>query len=685
MAFAMRTSAQWTSALVLASLLWVPAHAQSWRLDRSTLNPSVDACSDFYEYVCGGWIGSNPIRAGRSEARWSSDLAEERDREALTELLAGRDRARDPELARVRTFFGACMADGADVENAGWATLRAWLARLDAVDSRERVMAVLRDLHAAGISVLFQYSGEPDRNDRTQFRAEIHQSALSLPAPFYSEAAPGGPQRWDRYRAHVARMFELAGVTPERAKRDAEVVFRLEASLASVALSFPDRFDPQVSEHVMSFEALAKLAPHFDWRPFFDMVKYTGERPLNVTSTRYIEQVEKLLVETSVEDWRAYLRWQLLNAMGPALPGTLAEQYLQFTAATTGTRRSRFDECQLATVKAMGVELSRQYSLRLVGKNTREQARSVVEHVREATGDAALQVPWLSEDARRRTKQKLDSLSAKVGFPDEWPTVSTFSLRANAYLDNALAARAFEQQRAWLRVSSARRRDSWEITVYPNAAPGMAAARLVIANGFPDTFTNSIVLTAGYLRPPLFDSKAPVEVQYGTFGTMVAHELVHVLENHQYDHVGEANDVWTPADTTAHDARMGCVRDQGNQFRVIDDSHLDGTYTADENVADISGVPHSYAALARELGDRIHERGRDGLTRAQRFFVSYAQSWCAAERPEYTRQMLGRESHAPTRFRANAPLSNMPEFAAAFSCKSDAPMVKSGAARCAVW
>jgi putative endopeptidase len=685
MASAMKTSAQWISALMLTCLLSAPAYAQSWRIDRSTFNPSADACSDFYEHVCGGWIDSNPIRTDRSEARWSSDLAEERDRGALTQLLTGRDRARDPELARVRTFFASCMADGAAVESAGWVTLKVWLARMDAIDSRERLMAAVRDLHAAGIPVLFQYSGEPDRNNRTQFRAEIHQSALTLPAPFYSEATPGGPQRWDGYRAHVARMFELTGTTSERAKRDAEAVLRLEAWLASVSLSFPDRFDPRVSEHVMTVEELARLAPHFDWRPYFDLVKYTGERPLNVTSTRYIEQLEKLLADASVEDWRAYLRWQLLNAMGPALPGALAEQYLQFTAGANKARRSRFDECQLATVKAMGVELSRQYSLRFVGKATREQARSVVEHVRETTGSAVLQVPWLSQDARRRTKQKVDELSAKVGYPDNWPTTGTFALRTDAYLDNALAARAFEQQRIWQRVNGARRRDSWEITVYPNAASGMAAARLVIANGYPDTFTNSIVLTAGYLRPPLFDSKAPIEVQYGTFGTMVAHEFVHVLENHQYDHFGETNDLWSPADATAHDARMGCVRDQGNQFLVIDESHLDGSYTADENIADISGVPHTYAALARELGDRIHERGRDGLTRAQRFFVSYAQSWCAAERPEYTRQMLGREAHAPNRFRVNAPLSNMPEFVAAFSCKPDAPMARSGAARCAVW
>jgi endothelin-converting enzyme/putative endopeptidase len=371
------------------------------------------------------------------------------------------------------------------------------------------------------------------------------------------------------------------------------------------------------------------------------------------------------------------------NALGPALPDALGDQYFRF--AVGGQTRSRFDECQLATLKAMGVELSRQYSLRLVGRQTRDEARHVTERVRQQMSSAVPQQRWLSDSARLGTKQKLDELSLKVGFPDTWPTTGSFPVRAHAYLENVLAARAFEQQRAWQRVRAARERSSWEIMVYPNAAPGMAAARLVIPNGYPDLFTNSIVLTAGHLRPPLFDAKAPIEVQYATFGTMVGHELGHVLENHQYDHRGESHELWSSADAAAHDARTGCLKSQANQFLVIDDKHLDGTLTLDENIADLSGTVYAYAAMAHEIGDRLQQRGRDGFTRAQRFFISYAQSWCNAERPEYTRQRTGRDGHAPNRFRVNAPLANMPEFAAAFSCNANAPMARPAASRCSVW
>lgn len=213
----------------------------------------------------------------------------------------------------------------------------------------------------------------------------------------------------------------------------------------------------------------------------------------------------------------------------------------------------------------------------------------------------------------------------------------------------------------------------------------MAVARLVIPNGYPDIFSNSIFLTAAYLRPPLFDGKAPLEVQYATFGTMVGHEFTHVLDNHQYDRFGQTHELWSAADTKMHDAQVGCVRDQASQFVAPDGAHIDADLVLDESLADFGGTVHAYAALSRELGIRMQERDSDGLTRAQRFFITYAQSWCNAERPELATQRNRGDHHAINRFRVNAPLSNMPEFAAAFACKKDAPMVKVGTARCVVW
>ncbi len=658
----------------------------SWRLDRSTFDISADPCGDFYQYVCGGWARSARVPADRPSASWIRDLAESANQRSVMQLLRSGGGEQNLDVRRLRTFFASCMAQAGEADRAaGLATLRRWLAVIEKAQTPAQLVTVLRQLHEHGIAAFFQYSGEPDRTNNTRFRAEISQGLLGLNIRSYSDVGATASERRMAYRHHIARMLELSGIDSVRAAREARAVVDLESALAAVSISFSDRFDPRVSEHPTTISDLVKLAPHIDWAAYLKMVGYSSDAPLNVTSTMYLRGLDELLAGRPIDVLRAYMRWQFLHTLGPALPDELGDEYYRFASWPLVQQRSRSSECELATLKALGVELSRQFSLRFVGSTVREQARSIVEHVQQQVVGSLDAATWLSSAAQAATAEKVRRLDIKVAFPDTWPATSSFPLHAGAFLENVLAAQEFEQHRAWARARSPRRAGSWEITVYPNAAPGLAAARLVIPNGFPDQFTNSIIFTAALFQPPLFDIDAPPEVRYGMFGTVVGHEIVHVLENHDFNALGEAHDLWSDADAKAHASKAACLIEQGNRFVAFDTRHLDGRLTFDENVADLAGVPYAYAAMARQLGSHISERGADGFTPAQRFFITYAQQWCSAERPEYVRERLDQEPHAPSRFRVNGPLSNLPAFADAFSCSKDAPMVRAQSARCVIW
>jgi putative endopeptidase len=340
---------------------------------------------------------------------------------------------------------------------------------------------------------------------------------------------------------------------------------------------------------------------------------------------------------------------------------------------------------RLRTFVAACMTLSRQFSQRFIGPVVRGQATAIAARVRDEVANSTPSFVWLSPAARAATEQRVRLLDLKVAYPDQSPESGDFPLSKSDFLANVLQAQHYEQHRVWARVQQERRRDSWETTVYPNEAAGMAAARLVIPNGFPDQTTNSIVLTAASLQTPLYDAAAPVEVRYGTFGFLVGHELGHILENHDYDADGQPKESWSAADSAAHDEQTACIIAEANQYVAVEGAHLDGTKTAGENFGDLSGLYHAYTAMARDLGGHVSDRGADGFTPAQRFFIAYAQQWCTAERPEFARENLRDDGHAPARYRTNAPLSNMPAFAHAFSCPTTAPMVRPASARCSFW
>jgi endothelin-converting enzyme/putative endopeptidase len=665
-----------------------PVHAAApgtWTFDRSTFDAAVDPCTDFYQHVCGAFSKPANIPADRTSASWARDAAVSANDRDLKQLLMGDDVIDDPEVMRLRTFFSSCMTQDAVQAKAANQALAPWLEQINQISSREQLLSVWLSLQDHGVNAFFSYTADPDPTEKSRYRGSILQGNLGQRRAAYSEPGRSADKTRELYRAHIARMFELTGMNAAQARHDANATFRVEAMLAKASMPYFDQFDPAIGEHPLHLSDLNTLAPHLPWNRYIKLVGQANTRALNVASPNYLHTVDSLIADMPIDALRAYLRWQFLSAFATALPVPLTEEQHRFESPSL-PRVPRFQVCRLETIKNLGLELSRQFSQRYVGSKTRHEAQQVAENVRDEVVRSAGELAWLSPSARASTVQRLRLLDIKVGYPDSWPASGKFPLSRHAFLANVMQAQTYEQHRIWARAQGERSRSSWEGMVYPNEAAGMAAARLVIPNGFPDQSTNSIILTAASLQRPLFDADAPLAVRYGTFGFLVGHELGHVLDNHDFDAFGEPKETWTSADVEAHDKQNTCMIDQADQYVAYDDVHLNGKKTADENFGDFSGIFHAYLAMAHELGAaRLSEKGDDGLTPAQRFFIAYAQQWCGAERPANVPDSVRDDGHAPPRYRTNAPLANMPAFAHAFSCPAGAPMVRPASTRCSFW
>ena len=648
--------------------------------DVNALDTSVDPCVDFYEFACGGWRKANPIPP--DQTRWGrfNELAE-RNRTALRDIL---DQVKDggarrsPVEAKVGDYYAACM-DEAGIEKQGTKPLEPILAGVEAVQSKRDLFRLLGEHEARALPALFRFGAAPDLHDSKQTIASLGQGGLGLPdRDDYLKDDPKSREKRDKYLEHVARMLELAGESPERAKADALTVLRVETGLASAHLDRVAMRDPKNRDNAMTVAELKQLAPAFDFDAYFTATGAPRFTRLNVTSRKYFEEGSGLVEKTSAADWKTYLRWQVVNGAAPYLGSALVQEDFRFNRQYLNGAKElepRWKRCVQATDRALGDALGQLYVEKTFGAEGKARMRQMIEAITAALREDIESLPWMTADTKAKALAKLQAFNtSKVGYPERWKDYGSVEVKRDDHFGNSLRAQVFEVRRAYDRIDKPTDRTLWGMTP-------------PTVNAYYNSANNEIVFPAGILQPPFFDRVMDDPVNFGGIGIVIGHEYTHGFDDQgsKFDASGNFENWWTDADRKAFDERTTCIANQYDGYVTVKDPangdvHLNGRLTLGENTADNGGVRVAYAALQKALAGQPRTK-IDGFTPEQRFFLGFANVWCQNVTEAAARQLAQTDSHSSGQFRVIGPVSNTPEFAAAFGCKAGQPMVRENACR----
>lgn len=628
------------------------------------MDKSVKPGDDFFRYVNGTWYNKTEIPADKT--RWGSfdELRQNTDNDALAILKEAAAKKLDPksDQAKAVNVYKTYM-DTIARNKKGIKPLKPYLAKINAIKSIQDVNALLIEMTPEGGLGFYGAGIGPDAKNSTRNVVNIGLGSLGLPdRDYYVSDDKDSKEKREKYVVHVARMLQFLGEKPELAKANAEKILALETEMSRPRLDRVERRDRRKTYNPMTVADLQKLTPSVNWNAYLEGVGIGKIDSLIVSQPKYMTALEDIFKANKVEDWKAYLRWTLINKSTGVLTSEIETANWEFYSKTlTGALKQRpREERALQVVNGVvGEALGKLYVEKKFPAEAKEKAKAMIENVFLAFENRINNLPWMTPATRLGAIEKLRKSTVKVGYPDKWKDYSKLEITAlengGNYYDNMknVARWGFAENIADLQKPVDKTR--W----------GMSPQTV---NAYYNPSYNEIVFPAAILQPPFYDYKADEAVNYGGIGAVIGHEISHGFDDSgsRYNADGNLKNWWTEDDLKQFTGLGGALAAQYSVLEPLPGTFVDGKFTLGENIGDLGGINAAYDGLQIFLKKNGNPGLIDGYTPEQRLFISWATIWRTKMRDEAIKNQVKTDPHTPGMYRSFVPLQNVDSFYQAF-------------------
>ncbi|MDI9239260.1 M13-type metalloendopeptidase [Lysobacter sp. LF1] len=664
-----------------------PAQPAAYTLDESKLpgvnrfavadlDTTKNACEDFGGYVNGKWLAANPIPGDRTSWGAFEMLAE---RSTAVQRQLAEQAAADKAATGVQKIVGDFWATGMDeakINQQGLAPLQSRLDAIAALDTQEKVADYLRTSAAKGENVLFGFDSLIDYDDPTMNIGVAFQGGLGLPdSTYYSD--PKQKEKLAAYETHVAKVLELSGVPAADAAKQAKDVVAFETRLAKASKSRAEiSRDSKLYFNPVTLADADKLTPNFPWTKFFESQGLAVPAKFSLAIPAFHAEVSKMLADVPAAKWQTYLRFHTVDGASPYLSDAFVNENFDFYNKTLRGQKEikeRGKRVLEALNGGAGEALGQLYVKVAFPADSKARMETLVQNLRDSLKTRIENLDWMSDETKKKALDKWAAFTPKIGYPDKWRDWTGLDTSRDSYLGNVLAAQEFNYKWDIGKIGKPVDRTEW----------GMPPQ---MVNAYYNPSMNEIVFPAAILQPPFFDPKATDEMNYGGIGAVIGHEMTHGYDDQGrlFGPTGKFEDWWAEADAKGFSGRTDKLIAQFNAYEAAPGLHVDGSHTLGENIADLGGLNTAYDAMKKATAG-TPDPNTDGLTRDQRFFLNFGTVWRRSFTDDELKYRITNDEHAPANFRAIGAPSNMPAFAAAFSCKPGQPMVREGDKQVVIW
>jgi putative endopeptidase len=629
------------------------AAAQDTGISIPNMDPAVRPGDDFYLYANGGFIARTKLpadRAGIGVFSALSDLSFKQTASIIEDAAKSSASAGSNER-KIADLYHSYM-DEAAIESHGMATLKPHLAFIETIRTRKQLANALGLTLRADVDALnntnfhtqniFGLWVAPSFNDPEHYAPYLLQGGIELPnRDYYLSDTDSMKEIRTKYKAHIAAMFRLAGLSDPDAR--AIRVISFETAIAKQQLSLADSEDIHKANNPWQAADFTAKAPGLDWAEFFQAAGLGKQRTFIVWQPSAITGEAALVTSLSIEGWKDLLAYHLIENYATATSKALADEKFAFFGTTLSgatQQRPRDFRGDVLVSATLGDAVGQIYVKRFFSPEAKAQAEAIVANLIAAFHVRLENLSWMAPATKKEAIAKLESLKVSIGYPDHFRRYTAYQVTPDNLFKNLWNASAFEYQYSLSRIGQPTDRKEW--CMFPQT---------VNAVNLP--LDNSLNFPAAILQPPFFDPKAPAAHNYGAIGTVIGHEISHTFDSEgaAFDSKGQVRNWWTPEDLAHFNTVTAALAAQYDTYAPFPDLHINGRQTLGESIADVAGVAAAYDAFHTSLkgvtGPKV-----ENFTGDQQFFIAFGQNWGGVTRDAALRQQVLTDPHAPGQYRA---------------------------------
>ncbi|GAP73097.1 hypothetical protein SAMD00024442_6_67 [Candidatus Symbiothrix dinenymphae] len=669
--------------LTLISIMVVTTGCKNNRvngIEVSNLDTTAIPGDDFYRFACGGWMDSHPLEA--QYARFGTfDAMGEKSKEQVRTLIdeiSQKENAQGTVAQKIGDLYSLSL-DSVRRNAEGVNPLCPYLEQVNSLTDKKALAATLAWMNHNGYAAFFYDGVSADDKNSDLNIFHIVQGGISLgDRDYYLQQDARMQEIRTKYVEAIEKLFALAGYTPEDGKKASAAVLKIETQLAQAAFPREKRRDPEANYHKISTAELAKIAPELDWTTYFKELGIPEIESLDLGQIEPLEEVNKIIQKTDLQDIKYYLSWKVISGSAGALSDDFADASFDFFGKVLQGKEAQPERWKRA-VNAINGNLGEAVGQLYVEKHfppfAKEKMLGLVKNLQTALGERITNLFWMSEDTKVKAQEKLENFHVKIGYPDKWRDYSELSIdKSKSYLENLIAADNFHFNYEINKWNKPVDKDEWHMT--PQTV-----------NAYYNPSTNEICFPAGILQPPFFNMDADDAVNYGAIGVVIGHEMSHGFDDQgrKFDKDGNLNDWWAPGDAANFKNQAQVLVDFFDNIIVLDDTHANGQFTLGENIGDQGGLQIAWQAYQNTRKGKPTPAPIDGYTDAQRFFIAYATVWAGNIRNEEILRRTKTDPHALGRWRVNGALPQIDAWYEAWNVTEENSLYVPKEKRVAIW